>query len=180
MHSYFTTLYRKQENRRAKQRRSSYDVKPVVGLKNFKYIVSIGTIIQMEFRRKSILSFFKAMGILLTPPSICPSSVRLSLPVKLSLFLNHLAEFYQTCYITSPHGKGVREQVIFLCVRPCVRRPSICLSHYLLLHHWAEFNQTCYFTSPHGMVVRHQPYFSVHLPARASVARPCVRHAISS
>ena len=37
-------------------------------------------------------------------PSICLSRY---------LLLNHLAEFNQTCYITSPHGKGVREQHYF-------------------------------------------------------------------
>ena len=80
-------------------------------------------------------------------PSICPSCY---------LLLNHRVEFNQTCYITSPHGKGVREQHFFLCV--C--RLSICQSRYLLLNHWAEFNQTCYITSPHGKGVQH--YFSVH------------------
>ena len=66
------------------------------------------------------------------------------------LLLNHWVEFYQTCYITSPHGKGVQEQHFFLCVHLCIRRPSICLSHYLLLNHWVEFNQSCYITSPNG------------------------------
>ena len=68
------------------------------------------------------------------------------------------------------HGKGVREQHFFpvrpssvhlsvhliFCVsfRPCVPRPSICLSHYLFLNHWAEFYKTCYIISPHGKGVR--------------------------
>ena len=81
-------------------------------------------------------------------PSICLSHY---------LLLNHWAEFSQTCYITSPHGKGVREQHFF----PCVHRPFICLSHYLLLNHWADFNQTCYITSPHGKGVQEQHYFSI-------------------
>ena len=34
------------------------------------------------------------------------------------LLLNHWVEFYQTCHITSPHGKGVQEQHYF----------SVCLS----------------------------------------------------
>ena len=42
------------------------------------------------------------------PSGICPSCY---------LLLNHWAEFNQTCYMTSPHGKGVGEQV----------RPSIML-----------------------------------------------------
>ena len=37
-------------------------------------------------------------------PSICPSRY---------LPLNHWAEFNRTCFITSPHGKGVREQHYF-------------------------------------------------------------------
>ena len=47
-------------------------------------------------------SFLKnVMGIFLMPPSIrCLSRY----------LLNHWAEFYQPCYITSPHGKGVQEQ----------------------------------------------------------------------
>ena len=70
-------------------------------------------------------------------PSICLSCY---------LLLNYWAEFNQTCYITSPHSKGVQEQHFFLCIH-C---PSICPSCYLLLNHRAEFNQTCYITSPHG------------------------------
>ena len=88
-------------------------------------------------------------------PSVRPSSV--VRPFVCHILLNHWAEFNQTCYITSPHGKGVREQHCFLCVRS----PSICPSRYLLLNHWAEFNQTCYITSPHGKNVREQHYFSV-------------------
>ena len=51
-------------------------------------------------------------------PPICPSRY---------LLLNHLAEFYQTCYITSPHGKGVREQHYF-SVRPSFVHLSVTLS----------------------------------------------------
>ena len=127
--------------------------------------------------------FFKAMGILLTPPSVYPSvrpSVRpavrrdecirvcfkimdTSVYPSRYLLLNHWAKFYQTCYIISPHSKGVQEQYYFFCasVRLCVRRPSICLSHYLLLNHWAEFNQTCNITSPHGKGVQAQDFFFV-------------------
>ena len=67
-------------------------------------------------------------------------------------------EFNRTCYITSPHGTGVREQHFFRCV---VVRPSV--RHCLLLNHWAKFNQTCYMTSPHGKGLREQHYFSVSL-----------------
>ena len=48
-------------------------------------------------------------------PSICLSSY---------LLLNHWAELNQTCYITSPHGKGVQEEHYFSVYRsgipPCV------------------------------------------------------------
>ena len=52
-------------------------------------------------------------------PFICPSRY---------LLLNHQVEFNQTCYITSPHGKGVREQHYLFCpfVHSCIRHPSIC------------------------------------------------------
>ena len=36
-------------------------------------------------------------------------------------FLNHWAEFSQTCYITFPHCKGVQEQHYFLVCRSSVR-----------------------------------------------------------
>ena len=51
------------------------------------------------------------------------------------LLLNHLAEFYQTFYITSPYYmyKGVREQHYFQSVRA-----AICPSRYLLLNHWGN------------------------------------------
>ena len=39
------------------------------------------------------------------------------------LLLYHWAEFNQTCYMTSPHGKGVRERVCPLVL------PSVCQSH---------------------------------------------------
>ena len=41
-------------------------------------------------------------------PSICPSNY---------LVLNHWAEFNQTCYMTSPHGKSVQEPVSLSPVR---------------------------------------------------------------
>ena len=46
--------------------------------------------------------------------SIRPSK-RPSVHLSRYLLLNHWAEFYQTCYITSSHGKGVQEQHYFLC-----------------------------------------------------------------
>ena len=45
-----------------------------------------------------------------------------------SLPLYHCSEFNQTCYRTSPHGKGVREQIIFLPVRPASVHLSVMLS----------------------------------------------------
>ena len=75
------------------------------------------------------------------PPSVHPSI----LP-SCYLLLNHWAEFNQTCYMISPHGKGVREEVIFYSA-PCVLRVgnkrslSVYLSahpsSYLLLNYWA-------------------------------------------
>ena len=66
-------------------------------------------------------------------PSICPPCYPL---------LKHWADFSQTCYITSPHDKGVQKQHFF----PCANRPSICASRYVqkpldgilpnLLHHF--------------------------------------------
>ena len=79
-------------------------------------------------------------------PSICSSRY---------LFLNHWTEFYQTCYMPSPRGKGVRKQHYFSV------RPSSCPSRYLLLNHWAEFNQIYYMTLPRGKGVREQQYFSL-------------------
>ena len=81
--------------------------------------------------------------------SICPSHY---------LLLNHWTEFNQTCYITSPHGWGVREQSYFsMC--PSIHRPSICLSLYHFLNHWVEFSQTCYIISPHCKGLREQHFF---------------------
>ena len=95
----------------------------------------------------------KAKGILWMPQPI-----HLSVCLSHYLLLNHWAEFYQTCYITSPHGKGFH----FLCLCMSMpRRPAICPSCFLLLNHWAEFNQTCYISSPHGKGVWDQHYFSV-------------------
>ena len=114
-------------------------------------------------------------------PSICPPRY---------LLLNHRAEFNQTCCITFPHCKGVREHHYF-SVRPSsvnlsatlsppkppggvqpnlqhhfpslqeCARPSICPPRYLLLNHRAEFNQTCCITSPHCKGVREHHSFSV-------------------
>ena len=70
-----------------------------------------------------------------------------------SSLTRHWTEFNQTCYTTSPHVLGVREQHYF-SVCPFARRSSICLSRYLLLNHRAGFNQTCYITSPHGKGVQ--------------------------
>ena len=52
------------------------------------------------------------------------------------LLLNHSVEFNQSCYMTSPRGKGLREQrtLFFPSLRSSVCS-SICLSRYLLLNH---------------------------------------------
>ena len=98
--------------------------------------------------------------------SVHPSPVNLFVAVFLQ---NHWAEFNQTCYTTSPHGKVVREQLyMYFSMHPSSVHLSITC---LLLNHWAEVNQTCYITSPHGKGVREQHYVFV---------RPSVHHAISS
>ena len=82
-------------------------------------------------------------------PSICLSRYFL---------LNNWAEFNQTCYITFPHGKGVREQHYF-SVRPSNVHLSVALSppkplggiQPNLLHHFPS----------HGKGMREQHYFSV-------------------
>ena len=89
--------------------------------------------------------------------SICPSRY---------LLLNHWAEFNQTCYITFPHGKGVREQHYF-SVRPSNVHLSVALSppkplggiQPNLLHHFPS----------HGKGMREQHYFSV----RPSICPSC-------
>ena len=92
-------------------------------------------------------------------PSICPSCY---------LLLNHWMEFHQTCYITSPHGKGVQEQHYFL--HSSIWCLSICPSCYLLLNQWAEFNQTCYMTSPHDKGVGEQVHLSIMLLATLAMS----------
>ena len=152
---------------------------------------------------KSLIRLFESdLNLLL----VACSKIRFLTSPSCYLLLKHRAEFYQTCYITFPHGKGVREQhyfsvracvrpssarclshylllnhwaefnqnllhhfplilrlcddkIIFPCLPPWVRRPSICPSRYVLLNHWAEFNQTCFITSPHGEGVQKQHYF---------------------
>ena len=55
-------------------------------------------------------------------PSICPSCY---------LLLNHWAEFNQTCYMTSPYGKGVGEQV---CLSVCHAVSNISKEHAQRAH----------------------------------------------
>ena len=118
---------------------------------------------------------------LITPPYIC-LSVCTYVCASHYLPLNHGTEFYQTCYITSSHGKCMREQYYFfhVFVRPFACCPSICLSRYLL-NHKANFNQTCCITSSDGKGVREQYYFSVrpslhpssvHLSVKLSPPKP--------
>ena len=92
---------------------------------------------------------------------MCQCIHRLSICLSQYLLLNHWAEFNQTCYITSPHGKGVWEQHFFFPI--CLS--GICPSYNLLLNHWAQFNQTCYMPSPHGKGVAEQVHLSVMLLA---------------
>ena len=41
------------------------------------------------------------------------------------LLLNQWAEYNQTCYMTTPHGKDVREQYIFLSIRHTISNISM-------------------------------------------------------
>ena len=68
------------------------------------------------------------------------------------------AEFNQTCYVTSPHGKSVREQHYFSMHLSI--RASVLLSPPNLLGR-NQPNLACYITSPYGKGVREQHYFSV-------------------
>ena len=61
-------------------------------------------------------------------PSMRPSPINLSVTLSSPKPLGGI----QTCYISSPHDKAMREQHYFSV------RPSICLSLHLLLNHWAE------------------------------------------
>ena len=90
--------------------------------------------------------FWKVMGILWTAPSVCLTDHPSVCPLCYLLLLNHWAEFHETCYITSPHGKGVQENIILLCVHLCIYRLSTRLSYYLFLNHWVEFHRNCYIT----------------------------------
>ena len=56
---------------------------------------------------------------------IMNTSIHPSIRLSHNLLLNPLAEFNQTCYITSPHGKGVGEQHYFSIYCLSVR-PSVC------------------------------------------------------
>ena len=70
---------------------------------------------------------------------VCESNIIFSLSIPLCVYhasvcpshylLNHWAEFNQTCYITSPHGKDVRKQHYFsvpLSVHGFLICPSVC------------------------------------------------------
>ena len=70
--------------------------------------------------------------------------VRPSMRPSHYLLLNHWAEFYRTCYIISPHGKGVRDNIF--SVRPSVHSsvtlsPPKTLGEILpnLLHHFPSW-----------------------------------------
>ena len=97
-------------------------------------------------------------------PPICPPRY---------LLQNHWAEFNQTCYMTFPHGKGVRAQYNF-SVHSSFIHLSITLSPPKPL---GRIQQTCYITSFHGKGVQEQHYFSlrpssVHLSDTLSPPKP--------
>ena len=101
--------------------------------------------------------FFKKSDGYIVDSTVHPT-VHLSVRPSCCLLLNHLVEFNQTCYMTSPHGMGGRLPHYFP-VHPS--GPSCCL----LLNHWVEFNQICYMTFSHGKGLREQYYFSIRCPA---------------
>ena len=118
----------------------------------------------VEFNQTCYITFLHGKGVreqhnLSVRPSVRPS-VRLSslhLSVKLSPS-KQLGGIQPKLATLHPAMVRVYESNIIF---PCVRRPTICPSHYLLLNHWAELNQTCFITSSHGKDVREQHYFSV-------------------
>ena len=65
--------------------------------------------------------------------------------------LNHWAKFNQTCYITTPHGKGVREQ------------------HYFFVH--LSFIHLSVMPSPPKPLSRIQPHLLHHFPSWLGSAR---------
>ena len=93
-------------------------------------------------------------------PFVCPSCY---------LLLNHQVEFNQTCYITSPHGKGVREQHYLFCpfgIRASVIRPSVINSPEARKY----FSQSVIFSSKGTVFL----YFTVFL--RISTILNCPRY----
>ena len=98
------------------------------------------------------------------------------------LLLNYWMEFNKIqCYITSPHGKGVREQYNFsvhLSFHVSVVHPSVL--HAILLNHWGIIlpNLLYHFPSWWGCL---RVTLFVHLSIwHVSVVCPYVRYAISS
>ena len=89
---------------------------------------------------------------------VCPSIIRPSICPSCYLLLNPLAEFNRTCYISSPHCKGVREQHYFF-VHPLSIHLCITLSSPI-----TGWNSTKLTTSlsPHWKEVWEQHQFSLH------------------
>ena len=119
--------------------------------------------------------FFKSDG------DIVNASGHLSVCLSRYLLLNHWAEFYPTCYITSPHGMGVREQHYF-SVHPSVCASFVRLSITLsappkplvgiepnLLHHFPSCSECARATLFFSASVRSS---SVHLSVMLSPPKP--------
>ena len=94
---------------------------------NYRFLKRIQIFLYICIKHETILLsrrfWKKEIGILRTPPSVRLSvrpsdrpTGRLSVCPSCYLLLNYWAAFHQTCYITSPHYKGVREQHFY--VRP--------------------------------------------------------------
>ena len=113
--------------------------------------------------------------------SVHPSA-RASLSVHLSVTLSPAKPqggIFQTCYITSPHGKCVQEQQYFPCVcayvLPLCVRASVCSSRYLPRNCLAEIYQTCYITFLHGKDAQEHNFSvrsSVHLSVTLLPPKP--------
>ena len=113
-------------------------------------------------------------------PYVCPDillSMRECPTVRPScyLFLNHWVEFYQTCYIISPHSMGVQEKHYFSICSP-VRASVICpFAHHTISFKTTGWNSTK-LTASLPLTVR-VCESSIIIPFVRQSVRSSVRHA---
>ena len=115
----FFVIKNKTKTKKKKKKKKENKKKNKKKKKNNKTAIMPLSVV-LVFRGKGNISVFSVCHC----PSICPSHY---------LLINHRAEFNQTCYITFPHGWGVREQHYF-SVCPSVRPSFIHLSVMLSPH----------------------------------------------